>query len=475
MNGYHLMGGAVATDDCGDVSWSNDFEAVSDDCGATGSVTVTFTASDECGNTTSSTATFTIEDTTAPELSDAMDMTVECDGSGNSSDLESWLSNNGGSEASELCGMVSWSNDFEALSDDCGATGSATVTFTAIDECGNSASTSATFTIEDTQAPVLEEEAKDQTVECDGSGNGKQFELWLTTNGGAIAIDACSETIWNKPQITTEEGCGNSITYNVTFPYQDECGNSGSTSAVFTIEDTTAPSIDVEAMDMTVECDGSGNGKQLELWLTTFGGAEASDICSDYSWDKPQISTEEGCGGSIVYNVTFGVTDDCGNSNSTSAVFTIEDTTPPSLTDAMNMTVECDGQGNVSDLENWIANYGGATANDICSDITWSNDFEGLSDDCGATGSATVTFTVTDDCGNSSSTTATFTIEDTTAPEVTDAMDMTVECDGEGNISDLEAWLANNGGATASDLCGDVTWTNSCVESGTVSANWRWF
>ena len=74
----------------------------------------------------------------------------------------------------------------------------------------------------------------------------------------------------------------------------------------------------------------------------------------------------------------------------------------------------------------------------ICSDVTWSNDFAALSDDCGATGMATVTFTATDDCGNSSSTTATFTIEDTTAPAIDmAAMDATVEwtarathCDG---------------------------------------------
>ena len=60
----------------------------------------------------------------------------------------------------------------------------------------------------------------------------------------------------------------------------------------------------------------------------------------------------------------------------------------------------------------------------------WSNDgrVAALSDDCGATGMATVTFTATDDCGNSSSTTATFTIEDTTAPAIDmAAMDATVE------------------------------------------------
>ncbi|MBO6608072.1 hypothetical protein, partial [Psychroserpens sp.] len=61
--------------------------------------------------------------------------------------------------------------------------------------------------------------------------------------------------------------------------------------------------------------------------------------------------------------------------------------------------------------------------------MTWSNDFSALSDDCGLTGSATVTFTATDGCGNSSSTTATFTIEDTTAPTFTVPADITLECD----------------------------------------------
>ena len=66
--------------------------------------------------------------------------------------------------------------------------------------------------------------------------------------------------------------------------------------------------------------------------------------------------------------------------------------------------------------------------------VTWTNDSTGLSDDCGATGSATVTFTATDACGNASTTTATFTIEDTTAPTMdTAASDSTVECDGTGN------------------------------------------
>ena len=81
---------------------------------------------------------------------------------------------------------------------------------------------------------------------------------------------------------------------------------------------------------------------------------------------------------------------------------------------AADATVECDGAGNSVDLSNWLDSNGGATATDACGGVMWTNDFDALSDDCGATGAATVTFTATDDCGNATSTTATFTIEDTT-------------------------------------------------------------
>ena len=104
---------------------------------------------------------------------------------------------------------------------------------------------------------------------------------------------------------------------------------------------------------------------------------------------------------------------------------------------AMDATVECDGAGNSADLSNWLDSNGGATATDACGGVMWTNDFDALSDDCGATGAATVTFTATDDCGNATSTTATFTIEDTTAPDVMAAADATVECDGAGNSGDL--------------------------------------
>ena len=146
--------------------------------------------------------------------------------------------------------------------------------------------------------------------------------------------------------------------------------------------------------------------------LRVTSASSATDNCSGVTWSNDHVALSDDCGATGSSTVTFA-TDDCGNATSTTATFTIEDTTNPSI-DMMaeDSTVECDGMGNMTALNDWLANNGGATASDACSGVTWSNDIVALSDDCGATGSATVTFTATDDCGNASSTTATFTIEE---------------------------------------------------------------
>src|SRR5690606_7653573 len=117
--------------------------------------------------------------------------------------------------------------------------------------------------------------------------------------------------------------------------------------------------------------------------------------------------------------VTFTATDACGNSVSATATYSIQDTVPPVITGGDDMTVECDGTGNLDDLNNWLTSNAGADATDDCSAITWSNNYSSLSDGCGETGTATVTFTAIDGCGNASSVSATFIIQDTTAPTFT--------------------------------------------------------
>lgn len=126
---------------------------------------------------------------------------------------------------------------------------------------------------------------------------------------------------------------------------------------------------------------------------------------------------------------------------------------------ASNQTVECDGAGNVADLNAWLSSHGGATAADGCGALTWTNNYTGLSDGCGATGSATVTFTVTDAAGNTATSSATFTIQDTTPPTAV-CQDVTVEFDAYGNVS-TTADDVDNG---SSDACGGVTLSLSQVD-----------
>ena len=179
--------------------------------------------------------------------------------------------------------------------------------------------------------------------------------------------------------------------------------------------------------------------------------------------------------------VTFTATDNCGLFVQTTAGLTITDNTEPTIDIvAADQTVECDGAGNIAELNAWLASNGGSVASDACSDVTWTNDHSSLSDDCGASGSTTVIFTATDDCGNASTTEATFTIEDTTEPTIDlPAVALELECDAANQQTLIDAWLANNGGATADDVCSTtgIVWTHNytagsentgCGASGTV-------
>ncbi|MBK9355884.1 MAG: choice-of-anchor L domain-containing protein [Bacteroidales bacterium] len=383
-------GGAIVTDNCGEISWSNNFASLSDNCGLTGSATVVFTATDECGNVKTTSATFTIVDSNAPVFTTVpSDLTVECDGNGNTAALENWLNN---PAASDLCGMVTITNNFQSLSDLCGLTGSALVTWTATDECGNSATTSATFAIADATGPVFTFVPANMTRECSG----------VPAPGTPTAVDNCSSnvTIVYNGQVRTDGNCPNNYTLTRSWTATDDCGNSTVASQVITVKDTKAPHVAVPAANLTVECDGSGNTADLNTWLSSNGGAIATDNCGQVSWSNNFASLSDNCGLTGSATVIFTASDECGNRKTTSATFTIVDTNVPEFTTTpSDLTVECDGNGNTAALENWLNNV---AASDLCGMVTITNNFQSLSDLCGLTGSALVTWTATDECGNSS-------------------------------------------------------------------------
>ncbi len=126
-------------------------------------------------------------------------------------------------------------------------------------------------------------------------------------------------------------------------------------------------------------------------------------------------------------------------------------------TEAMDMTVECDGAGNTAALDAWLASNGGAAASDVCGGVIFTNNFTALSDDCGATGSAMVTFTATDDCGNTAATTASFIIEDTTDPVITCPADQFLTCSDDPLPLALTIADFITIGGTISDDCSELS------------------
>ena len=164
--------------------------------------------------------TITLIDMEDPEIDvQAKDKTVECDGNGNTADLQAWLDSQGGASASDMCGPVTWSNDFNGLSDDCGETGSASVTFTASDNCGNDVSTTATFTIEDTTPPTAI--CKDITIQLDENGDAL-ITTDMVDNGSTDVCSGGATLISVVPNTFDESDCGQTIT--VTLTVEDDCG-----------------------------------------------------------------------------------------------------------------------------------------------------------------------------------------------------------------------------------------------------------
>ena len=229
--------------------------------------------------------------------------------------------------------------------------------------------------------------------------------------------------------------------------YDEDCGDVLLGTETYTRQDTQDPTFDNAPADVTVAC------ADMDIPVPT---VTASDNCEDsdavapsvtYLGQSPQYDIE--CTGTYKVDRIWEAMDCSGNTAGHTQTITVIDDIAPVIAGGADYTAECDGAGNLSELNTWLEDNGGATATDNCGPVSWSHNFEGLSDGCGATGTADVTFTASDDCGNSSTTTLTFTIEDTTDPDLTVAPTHDIACED----YDPAAIYA----ASASDLCGSAS------------------
>jgi hypothetical protein len=452
-------GMATATDNCDGmptVTYS-DVTAASQTCVQEYTITRTWLATDDCGNSTTCTQVITIDDSTPPTITDCPDnITIECD--------ESTLPGNTGmATATDNCdGMptVTYS-DVTAASQTCVQEYTITRTWLATDDCGNSTTCTQVITIDDSTPPTITDCPDNITIECD--------ESTLPGNTGmATATDNCDgmPTVTYSDVTAASQTCVQEYTITRTWLATDDCGNTTTCAQVITIDDSTPPTITDCPDNITIECDEStlpGNT----------GMATATDNCDG----MPTVTysdvtaASQTCVQEYTITRTWIATDDCGNSTTCSQVITVDDSTPPTITDCPdNITIECDE----STLP---GNTGMATATDNCDGmptVTYS-DVTAASQTCVQEYTITRTWLATDDCGNSTTCTQVITIDDSTPPTITDCPDnITIECD--------ESTLPGNTGmATATDNCdgmptvtySDVTAASqTCVQEYTITRTW---
>jgi len=416
----------TASDNCGIESVVTD--AASGSLFPVGATTVNITATDIHGNESTSSFNVTVADNEAPAIATIADISVDTDAGVCGAAV------NYAPTASDNCAVASVATDIPSGYQF--PVGTTPVTVTATDIHGNSATSSFNVTVTDNEAPVI-------APITDISVNNDAGQCSAVVSYAPAATDNCGVA---SVSVDIDSGTQFPVgSTTVTITATDIHGNNSTSTFTVTVTDNEAPVI-APIADIVVGNDAGVCGAVVAYNPTATDNCEVASVTTDIaSGTLFEVGTT---------TVTITAIDIHGNSATSSFSVTVEDLEAPVIDPAAaDLTVECDGAGNIDDLNAWLAANGGASATDNCGIDGWSHDFAGLTDECGATGSATVTFTATDIHGNSSSTSATFTIVDTTAPELAWAINgAAVNETDPHSIKPNEVPVTVT--VTASDLCG---------------------
>ncbi len=428
---------ASATDNCG-----SDFTLTFADittpgaCAGSYSVTRTWTATDACGNTSEASQKINVQDVTAPVIAALpAETTINCPA----------VPEFAVASATDNCG-----SDFTLTFADvttpgaCAGSYSVTRTWTATDACGNTSEASQKINVQDVTAPVIAALPAETTVNCPAV---PEFAV-------ASATDNCgSDFTLTSADVTTPGACAGSYSITRTWTATDACGNTSEASQKINVQDVTAPVIAALPAETTVNCPA----------VPEFAVASATDNCgSDFTLTFADVTTAGACAGSYSVTRTWTATDACGNMSEASQKINVQDVTAPVVSCPANITVNNDrgvcGATVVVPKPTVAAD---------CSSVTLTNSFNETADASGLypVGTTSIVWTVKDNCGNTSTCSMTVTVTDTEVPVVT--------CPA--NIVTCSSSQVVLGKPTATDNCGDVTFTSNApatFEIGTTSVIW---
>ena len=441
-------GVATATDTCPDTPTVTFTDVTTTGaCANATTITRTWSAVDTCDNTNTCDQIITLEDGTAPALTCAPDITIECDES--TSPTNTLMS-----VAVDNCDT----NPVVAFADvvipgACANEETIVRTWSAVDACGNSTDCDQFITVVDTTAPVITCPTN-TLVQCDASTDPAD-------TGEATATDNCDAA----PAVNYVDGvsagtCADESVILRTWISTDVCGNSSVCTQVITVVDTTDPTITCPA-NVTVQCDESTDPADT-------GEATATDNCDAApAVTFADASVAGACGSASTISRSWTATDACGNDMVCTQLIEVVDTLAPTITCPVDVTVECDESTAPADV-------GTATAMDDCPGaptVTFND--ASTPGACADAEVITRTWSAVDACDNTNSCIQTITIVDTTAPSLTCAADVTIECDESTSPTNtLMSVAIDNCDTNPVVAFTDVVIPGACADAETIIRTW---
>ncbi|MEO7927096.1 MAG: T9SS type A sorting domain-containing protein [Saprospiraceae bacterium] len=401
-------------------------------CTNTGVILRTWTMEDACGNIGSCIQKITVADTTAPVITCPASVVINCKDS-------TLPSANGKATATDYCTAslfikITYKDDISQAGQ-CNGSGYIYRVWQAEDQCGNKSSCTQSIQIVDHVAPDIQCPASFQ-ISCEADRSP-------ATQGYARATDNCTAStdinITFADNITNLTGCNHTGNLYRTWKATDACGNFSTCVQVLTIIDTKAPIITPPAA-ITVSCESL-----LDVSVT--GNIIMTDNCTPESALTVVVTDDftavVGCNHTGTLKRKWVVTDLCGNSTIASQNIRIIDATPPSITCAASIEVNCGDSVDPSVLGQPVISDNCTAVADM--DLLHFDNTSGLNG-CNGTGTLLRTWVVYDDCGNLNNCLQVINVVDHTGPQLILPPNITTSCEFADNLDEL-------GRAVAVDQC----------------------
>lgn len=339
----------VATDFV--VTFSDDTTDVACVAKVKATINRTYRVTDKCGNYAETSYMITIQDTVVPTFTRPADITLYKD-STCSVDITVAVTGDVTDENDNCStGLNATFVDADVTpADACANEQVIERTWSLVDDCGNAAADQVqTIAIKDTIRPWFTVMPKDTISYCD---DDNYADIRLAFEQYPVYADNCGVPTYTVTLDSIDTLCNNKTTIEYySFVLEDACGLTTTAYAKIYTKDTVAPVLSQPWADVTL-FDCAASATSYDAWKN---GIRIMDHCNDTCWLVDYDSTRTpGCELVFKEEGTWTFTDGC-NVSSANSTFDIQDLVSPYFVvePQVNVTVECDGHGNLDTLRNW--------------------------------------------------------------------------------------------------------------------------